>query len=365
VAALWAVNAIACVPVARSGPDRVDPAWGVYLGSPRHDGSARESLLVEPQTVWKRDAGRAVPGSPAITAGVIAVGTSDRAVVLMDRANGQILWRRHVPGPVAGGPLLADKLLYVATQAVPTGRVLALHVRTGKTVWQTSTGGVTAPLAFSGGLVIAATDAGNVVALDGTNGAERWRQPLRLAVRAAPVPTPAGIAVATIGDTLYLLDPRSGAITNRLVTPGSVLGTPATDGRRIYFATTQGRVQAITVPALAVLWETSVQDAVYGAPALVGDTLYVMNAAGTLWRIPVDQPHAARSVPLHFAATAGPTPLADGVLVVGVSGEVMCLGGDDSVRWRLRRAGPMAEPPLVRDQQLVLVDGDGIVEVLR
>jgi PQQ-like domain len=365
VAALWAVNAMACVPVTRLGPDRVEPGWRAYLGSPRHDASARDSLAVEPHTLWRRDAGRAIPGTPAVAVGVIAVGTTDRAVVLLDRTTGQLFWRRGVPGPVAGGPLLDGEFLYVATQAIPDGRLLALRLRTGKTAWQVNTGGVTAPLALSDGLVIAATDRGVVVAVDRVSGAERWRRALKVGVRAAPVPTADGIAVATISDTLYLLDAGTGSITARLATPGTVLGTPATDGRRVYLATTAGRVLAVTLPALGIAWERGVDGAVYGAPALVRDTLFVVNAGGTLWRIPVDSPAEARSLPLHLATTAGPTPLADGVLVAGVSGAVICVGATDTVRWRLQRPGPMMEPPLVRNGQLILVAGDGTVEVLQ
>jgi outer membrane protein assembly factor BamB len=365
VAALWAVNAMACVPVTRFGPDRVEPGWRAYLGTARHDVAARESLAVEPHPLWRTDVGRAVPGTPAVAGGVIAVGTSDRSVVLLDRATGQVLWRRGVPGPVAGGPLLAGALLYVATQAVPDGRLLALHLRTGKTAWQLNTGGVTAPLALSGGLVIAATDAGAVVAVDRVSGTERWRRALKVGVRAAPVPTAQGIAVATIGDTLYLLDAATGSITARRPTPGTVLGTPVTDDRRLYVATTGSRVLAVSLPALDVVWDRGVDDAVYGAPALVRDTLYVVNAGGTLWRIPVESPAEARAVSLHLATSAGPTPLADAVLVAGVSGKVVCVGAGDTVRWQLQRAGPMTEPPLVQDHQLLLVAGDGTLEVLQ
>lgn len=365
MAALWAVNAMACVPVPRFGPEQVSPGWETYLGSPRHDVAARESLPVLPQTVWRHDAGRAVPGSPAIAANVIAVGTSDRAVVLLDRTTGEQLWRRGVPGPVAAGPLLEGELLYVATEAVPTGRVLALHLRTGKTEWQVSSGSVTAPLALAGDEVIVATDAGEVLALDRRSGRQRWRRPLHAGVRAAPVPTPAGVVVATIADTVYLLDAARGTVTSRLPTSGTVLGTPATDGRHLYLATSAGHVLAVTLPDLRVAWEQDVDAAVYGAPALLGDTLYVVSAGGTLWRIPVDTPVLARSVALHFATTAGPTPIADGVLVAGVSGEVVCVGPGDVIRWRLRRRGPMAEPPLVHDGALVLVAGDGTVEALR
>jgi outer membrane protein assembly factor BamB len=366
VAALWAVNAIACVPATRFGPDRDDAGWRVYLGSPRHDAFAGESLAAAPQSLWHTDAGRSVRGSPAIGTSVIAVGTSDRSVVLLERATGQPIWRQRVPGPVAGGPLLAGDLLYVATQAVPDGRVLALRLKTGKARWRANTGGVTAPLALAGDLVVAVTDGGDVVALDAATGAQRWRRPLRRAARATPVPTTEGIAVATLGDSLYLLDSATGAVRAHLATPGVVLGTPASDGRRLFLATTAGRLLAVSLPTLAIQWERSLDAAVYGAPALVGDTLYALSARGTLWRVPIDAPDGARSIALGVPATAGPTPIAGGVLVAGVTGEVLLVDtASETVRWRTQRRGPIEEPPLVRNGLLIIVTGDGTVEALR
>jgi len=366
VVALWAVNATACVPVVRVGPDRDETGWSVYLGSPRHDASAAESLAVDPQPMWRTDVGRAVRGSPAIGTSVIAVGTSDRAVVLLDRATGRPIWRRRVPGTVAGGPLLAAERVYVATQAAPDGRVLALILKSGSPAWSVRTGGVTAPLALTADLLVAATDAGEVVALDAASGATRWRRRLGRSTRAAPVPTADGIAVATIGDSLYLLDPATGTVRARVATPGTVLGAPATDGRRLFLATTAGRLVALSLPALTVDWDRPADDAVYGAPALVGDTLYAVSASGTLWRVAVDSSGAGRSTALGVPTTAGPTPIAGGVLVGGVSGEVLFVDtAGDSVRWRTRRRGPIAEPPLVRDRQLIVIAGDGTVEAYR
>jgi outer membrane protein assembly factor BamB len=366
VAAVWAVNAMACVPTVRYGPDSDTPGWPVYLGAARHDASARESLPTEPQPLWRTGAGRSVRGAIAIGTTVVAVGTTDRAVVLLERATGKVLWRRRVSGTIAGGPLIAGTRVFAATQAVPDGRVLALELRTGKTLWSVKTAGVTAPLALADTLVIAATDAGDVLGLAAASGQQRWRRPLGRVARATPVPTADGVVVATLGDSLFLLDAATGTVHARLPTPGTVVGTPATDGRRLFFGTTAGHLVAVALPALTVLWDRSVDGAVYGAAALQGDTLLALTDDGTLWLVPVDSPATARHVALGIPATAGPTPIAGGVLVAGVTGEVVLVdAASDSVRWRLQRRAPIEEPPLVRDQQLFLVSGGGSVEVLK
>src|SRR5207247_1144557 len=81
---------------------------------------------------------------------------------------------------------------------------------------------------------------------------------------------------------------------------------------------------------------------------------------GTLWMIPAGQPSAARSFALEITATAGPTPLASGVLVASVSGEVLLVDrGSGTTAWRVQLDGPIEQPPLVRDRQLVVIGGRG------
>lgn len=40
---------MACVPITRFGPDRDSTGWRSYLGAPRHDASATESLTTSPR----------------------------------------------------------------------------------------------------------------------------------------------------------------------------------------------------------------------------------------------------------------------------------------------------------------------------
>jgi outer membrane protein assembly factor BamB len=368
VALFCSVNAIACVPPVRVGPDRQESGWPAYLGTPRHDVSAAETLNPDPRPLWRVDVGRAVVGSPALGETILAAGTTDRAIVLVDRASGEVLWRQRVGGTVRAGPLLDQDRLYAGTEATPDGKVYALRLKTGKPLWSTPLGSVAAPLALDGDALFAATEEGLVARLDPETGVIAWRQRLAGAVRAGPVPAAGHVLVATTADTLYLLARETGDVRARLATPegGAVLGTPVVDGTSAFAATTDGHVLALSLPALTVVWDRPVGDAVLGSPALSHDTLYVLTRNGRLWLIPLATPNAARVLDLAIVAVAGPTPVSGGVLVGSVAGEVLYAGSEDGrVRWRAQVDGPINEPPLVRDRVLFVVAGRGDIHAYR
>src|SRR2546423_1084843 len=257
--------------------------------------------------------GRAVRGSPALGETVIVVGVADRVVTLVDRATGQALWRARLAGTIHAGPLLDSDRIYVATEATPDARVYALRLRDGGTLWSTKTESIVAPLALDGDTLYAATEAGTVLRLETDGGKVTWRRRLGGGgARAAPIPTGGGIVVATTADTLYLLARDSGQVRTRVHTPGAVIAAPALDGSRLYAATTGGRILAIDLPALTVAWDLPAGDAVFGAPAVAHDTVYVLARNGTLWLAPTRRPSEARSFPLGITAPAGPAPVPPG-----------------------------------------------------
>ena len=366
VALFCTVNAIACVPVVRFGPDRQEAGWPAYLGTLRHDASAAETLNPDPRPLWRTAAGRAVVGSPALGETVLAAGTTDRNVVLLDRASGDVLWRQRLGGSVRAGPLLDQDRLYVGTELTPEGKVYALRLKTGKPIWEMTLGSVAAPLALDGDALFAGTEEGWVARLDPESGRVVWRRQLAGAVRAGPVASGGHVVVATTSDTLFLLSRETGEVRARIATPGAVLSTAVVDAGRVYLGTTEGHVLAVTLPDLRVAWDHRAGDAVYGALALARDTLYALTRNGRLWLVPVANPGGARSFDLNVVAVAGPTPVSAGVLVGSVAGELLLVStADGQVRWRAQVDGPIDEPPLVRDRELFVVAGRGDIHAFR
>jgi outer membrane protein assembly factor BamB len=244
--------------------------------------------------------------------------------------------------------------------------VYAIRLRDGKTLWKKHLGSVAAPLTFDGDALYGGTEEGVVFRLDPEHGSVAWHHALPGAVRAGPVATPYGLVVTTTTDTLYLLDRETGAVHAHLPLPGAVLATPASDGRRVYLGTTNGTVLAVDLSPLSIHWDFPAGDAVYGAPALVADTLFVLARDGELWIIPTEAPQNGTHHTLDIVATAGPTPLVSGVLVGSVSGGVLLVDRETgAIKWRTQVAGPIEEPPLVRDRQLVVIAGRGNIHTYR
>ena len=356
-----AVNATACPPPSRFGPDR-DPTPRIATGS----AAVPESLASEPAEQWTRYVGRAIRGTPAIGQEVIAVGTVDHNVVLLERETGATLWRARLSGTIRAGPLLRDNRVYVATERTPTSHVYALNLRDGRTAWRQPASGVSAPLVLDGDALYAVTDQGTALRLAAGDGTVMWQRRLGGGVRAAPVLTLAGVAIATTADSLYLLDPANGRVRASRATPGTVLATPVTDGRHLYVATVRGGVLALTAVGLETAWEITLPDAIFATAVLAADTLLVLARDGTLALVPVAAPESRRILSLARPAVAGPTVTTAGVLVGTVAGEVLCVDrATGAVRWQAKVAGPIESPPAVRDGRLVVVDGRGGVHVYR
>ena len=72
----------------KTGPARQESGWPAYLGNQRHDAGARETLNPDPRPLWHVTMGRGVRGSPALGESIVAAGTADRNLVLLDRASG-------------------------------------------------------------------------------------------------------------------------------------------------------------------------------------------------------------------------------------------------------------------------------------
>jgi len=184
-------------------------------------------------------------------------------------------------------------------------------------------------------------------------------------VRAAPVVVTGGVIVATAADSLYLLDRSTGEIRARRGTAGDVLAAPALADSVLVFGTTTGRLEGCDTATLATRWSLQVGSGVTGAVAVQRDTAFVLTGAGDLWWIPLAAPDRAFRVALGVVSRAGPMPVAGGVLVVSVGGDVALVDATGAKRWTATIHSPVVQPLVADGPFFVAVSERGEVTAFR
>ena len=134
--------------------------------------AADESML------WRYRTGGFVVNSPAVSDGVVYVGSDDNHVYALDAETGGLVWRFETGGIIRSTPTVAGGVVYVGSN---DNHAYALDAETGDLLWKHDTGDWVqySPVA-SGGMVYlgAMADGGyRVHALDAASGEQVWVAP--------------------------------------------------------------------------------------------------------------------------------------------------------------------------------------------
>ena len=242
----------------------VVPYWGmVYSAHEEADGTGDVVGLDARTGVerWRRRT-RAHPHSSVavdVARALVLVGDNLGVVYAFDAHSGEERWRKGLDASsgkvdVKTTPTIIPELGSVVFGAW-SGKVYALDVTTGHTLWEHETGGrlmgSTAYLPATQTLFVG-SPLGRVVALDARTGAERWSHTLRARIYSSP----------------------------------AVSG----DGRTVVIGASDGRVYALHSDTGEELWSTWVGGGVSGSPTLVGRRIYVTSSKGSLWALETRDP---------------------------------------------------------------------------
>jgi len=325
--------------------------------------SASEALApapvgTAPVQVWQSKAGRRFTGRMVVVDGTIYGGSVDRRVYAVDLASGQTRWSSRLGGLVGSGVLVAADTIYAASSR-PEGKVYALDAQTGRRIWRTSVGPVSAPLALVDGVLVAATQRGYLVGLDPQGGTVRWRRRLGVARIPAVAADSGTIVVATV-DSLFRIGIRDGRVVRRAPSPGAIVSPWIQQGGVLVAGTTDSLVVAIGADDLRPRWQARLDAPVLASPAAYGGALYAASRRGTLYRITADSVAVAdRIAELDWPLTA-PVTIVDGlVLLGGADGVLRALRPDGSEAWRVQLRWPVEIGPLPLADGILAIGGDG------
>ena len=200
--------------------------------------------------------------SPAVLGSTVIAPYSSGELFALLAENGRVLWSdllaaiaRVDPiadmGGIRGLPVIDRGLVLAASNA---GRMIAIDLRRGERAWDIEIGGRQMPW-VTGDFIFMVTGEAQLVCLTRVNGQVRWVVPLQQfeneASRSDPIrwagPVLAGgrlVVVGSNGDG-YWVSPFNGEILDSFSLSGGVSVSPVVAGESVYFLTDGGRLVAM------------------------------------------------------------------------------------------------------------------------
>ena len=327
------------------------------------------------------------------------------------------IWRSQDEGDIGCGAVKAGDLVLYANEA---GVVKALDAATGREVWRFATEGkvFSTPAVWKKRVVVGSTD-GYIYCLSLRDGRLRWRYRCDKSVLASPV-IYKGIAYVGSSDhvfralkvrsgrlvwardgiagfveckpyvdqdqvvfgdwanTLYSLDPRTGAVQWTWKTKGSRMFSPAAvypvkSHGKIFLVTPERKTYALDAKTGQQLWVSAGgRESIALSPD--GETVYVKTMFDSVQAYATDSDTAVKrwEVQPGFGYEIAPTPFAcsaDGALlfVPTDKGNLFCLNAaDGSPVWKHKISVALINSILpLPDRQLLVSTMDGVVTLLR
>src|SRR4030042_1094029 len=158
--------------------------WPMFHHDLQHTGYSASPAPSTNQTLWSYTTGASVYSSPAVTNGVVYVGSMDDNVYALDAATGALIWNYTTGGDVFSNPAVADGKVYVGSK---DDKVYCMNAADGALLWNYTTGGdvLTSP-AVANGRVFVGSDDKNVYCLNAATGGLIWNYITGSAIWSSP-----------------------------------------------------------------------------------------------------------------------------------------------------------------------------------
>jgi len=265
-------------PVVREGK--------AYVGS--EDGGLYCVSLVDGRLLWRFEAGCELSSSPALAKNLVLFLGRDGNMRALNADTGKIRWVTTLGGDLSpkGDPRLWD--LWVSSPLVEgnrvfigggDGKVHALELESGKSIWQFTTGGRvrSSPSLWEGRVFVGSFD-GNVYAIDAVTGQQQWKFSTGAPVQSSPALAGGTVFVGSRAAAVFALDARTGTLKWRSAHPNGswVLGSPAVaKGKVVVGSSDEHFVQALDQESGQEIWRFPTRGRVLGSPTIQGDVVLV------------------------------------------------------------------------------------------
>jgi outer membrane protein assembly factor BamB/pimeloyl-ACP methyl ester carboxylesterase len=248
--------------------------WPMFHHDLQHSGYSTSPAPSTNQTLWSYTTGASVYSAPAVTNGVVYVGSLDNNVYALDAATGAKIWNYTTGSQVYSSPAVADGKVYVGSSDY---KVYCLNAATGALIWNyTTSGRVGSSPAVSDDRVFVGSDDNNVYCLNAATGALIWNYTTGGDVFSNPAVADGKVYVGSKDDKIYCLNAVDGALLWNYTTGNDVLSSPAVANGRVFVGSNDKNFYCLDAATGAKIWNyTTSGDLLYSSPAVADDKVYM------------------------------------------------------------------------------------------
>lgn len=344
---------------------------------------------VRPVKVWSVNLGdgerrMGARQGPAVADGRVYAAASEDSVFALDLHTGRQVWTFEAPKDeklrLSGGPGAGEGLVVVGSLG---GDVIALDATDGSERWRARVGSeVIAPPAVGQGQVFVRSNDGRITAFDAATGERRWFHDFEL-----PTLTVRGNAPLTLGPGVLFVGNDDGTLVTMTMQDGRVLwdlvigqpegrselermadvdGAPVLEGTTLYASSFKSRTLAIDGPSGRPLWRSDHGGA--GGIGVSSSSLVVSTAAGSVYALDKASGSTLWSQPaLARRSLTGAAVQGDHAVVGDFDGYVHWMRLEDGAFAARERVGrkPIKAQPVVADGILLVQTVQGELTAFR
>jgi outer membrane protein assembly factor BamB len=315
-----------------------DASFPTWRGDPSLAGVVEEKLPDAPVKLWEYASGSPVRFTPVIGDGKVFFVNGKSQVTALSLSGAKV-WSRTIELKPADTNTPAEKVAF------------------------------TAPPTYAFGTMILATADGDVYALDGKDGSEKWRAPAGAAIQASPSFASLGkdgwvvIVISQSDGVLAAFDGATGKEKWRSEPNGRVDGHIAVSGGKIAFGGCDATIHIVSASDGSPVSSIPLGEGfeVAGGVAIVGKMVYTGSRGGALCAVDTAKKDVKWT---HGGGSEGlfttPAASANHVVFSGGNASVTALDLSDpsKVMWDYDGGGMKAESPIIAgDRVVVVVDG--------
>jgi outer membrane protein assembly factor BamB len=217
-------------------------------------------------------------------------------------------WQINTHALIEFPPAVAGGVAYVVNKF---GNAKAVRLADRKVLWERVTDpkdsgvptDVTAPV-YHDGLVFFAYFDGRVVAVDASNGRERWTTNLRSHLESSPMALGGRLYIGTDRTNVAALRASDGKVLWQFNSPGAIKASPSVHAGRVYVADYEGSMFCLDADTGKPVWRTNTtkvapfgEGGFYSSPAIGFGRAYAARDDGTVFAFDLTDGRVAWSFP--------------------------------------------------------------------